>query len=317
MSKLLSYQGDIFIPPLDLWLDPGRIKSKAFVSHAHADHSGRHKTIFSSSATAKFLEYRLRVNVGHIMEYGKPEQIQKGTLTLFPSGHILGSSQALIEYNDVRLAYTGDFKLIPSRTAEPCKILDCDHLVMECTYGRPQYRFPDRAKVEQDLLDHVQSILQQKKTPVILAYALGRSQEMIKLFSEEGFSLAVENRIFDITEIYRNSGIEFGKYERFNPMDYHDRVLIFPPHLWKSPVLGRIRDKHTVAVTGWAMDNRQSAWYQSDKSFPLSDHADFDDLMHYIEVANPKVVSLIHGFKEFAEHIKKIGIKIDIEANLI
>jgi Cft2 family RNA processing exonuclease len=188
---------------------------------------------------------------------------------------------------------------------------------MECTYGRPQYVFPDRSQVERDILDHVQGILEGKKVPVILAYALGRSQEMIKLFTDNGFPVAVENRVFDLSAIYEEFGVALGPYERFNPEDFHGRVLIFPPHLWKSPVLTKVMDRHTVAVTGWAVDDRQNAWYQSDASFTLSDHADFEDLIRYIEAAKPKVVSLIHGFKEFAEHIQGLGIATDIVAGLI
>ena len=312
MAKFVTFPGDIYIPPLEIWLDPGRVKDFAFISHAHADHSGRHKSIVASPPTARILNHRLQVDVDHVLEYGERISLGKGHLTLYPSGHILGAAQALIEWEGKRLVYTGDFKLKSSRTAEPCRILECDHLVMECTYGKPHYRFPDRDQVESELLAHIEKVFQRGEVPLIFAYVLGRSQDMLKLLLENGFSVAAENRIFEMTEMYESLGVPIGSFERFDPEDYQGRVLVFPPHLWKSPVVKRIRKRHTMAVTGWAVDGRQKAWYVSDAAFPLSDHADFNDLIHYVEVAHPKEVTLIHGFPEFGDHIRRMGIETQI-----
>ena len=42
------------------------------------------------------------------------------------------------------LLYTGDFKLRPSLTAEPAELPHADTLVIESTYGHPDYRLPPR-----------------------------------------------------------------------------------------------------------------------------------------------------------------------------
>ncbi len=308
----MKYEGDIYIPPLELWLDPGRKRDYAFVSHAHADHTGKHENIVATPATARIILHRQNHDVPLVLDYEARIPVKDGHLTLHPSGHILGAAQAMIEYEGERLVYTGDFKLKPSRTAEPCTILACDHLVMECTYGRPHYRFPDRDQVEKELLDYVTERLDKDEVPVILAYTLGRSQEMLKLLCMNGFRIGLENRIYDMSKVYEELGVTFGDYERFDPEDYEGRVVIFPPHLWNSPVIRSIRNAHTIAVTGWAIDDRQNNWYRSRASFPISDHADFDDLIRYIEVAKPKVVSIIHGFKDFADHIEHMGIEVRI-----
>ncbi|MHC4942770.1 MAG: MBL fold metallo-hydrolase RNA specificity domain-containing protein [Planctomycetota bacterium] len=311
MDQLLTYPGDLYTSPLKLWLDPGHVKDRAFVSHAHADHMGRHKYIIASPPTARLIEHRLDYPVDQTLAYEERIPMEEGHLTLHPSGHILGSAQAFVEWKGERLVYTGDFKLKPSRTAEPCQVIECDHLVMECTYGRPHYRFPDRKEVEGEILAYIEKVLLQKKTPLLLAYVLGRAQEMLKLLTEAGFPVAVENRIYDISKIYEELGVPLGDFERFNPEDYEGRVLVFPPHLWKSPVVKNIPERHTIAVTGWALDGRQESWYRSDAAFTLSDHADFDDLLRYIDQARPKKVSLIHGFQEFADHIKKLGVETE------
>ena len=60
---------------------------------------------------------------------------------------MLGSSQLVIEGEAGRFVYTGDFNLEPSYTAEAAEVKRCDLVLMECTYGRPQYVFPPRAEV--------------------------------------------------------------------------------------------------------------------------------------------------------------------------
>src|SRR5262245_39188488 len=64
-----------------------------------------------------------------------------------PAGHVLGAAQIEVERDGERLVYTGDFRLERSETADACAIVPCDVLVMECTFGRPHYRFPPRSEV--------------------------------------------------------------------------------------------------------------------------------------------------------------------------
>ncbi len=296
---------------MELWLDPTRKQDFAFVSHAHADHTARHRKILSTPATSRLLRYRLGIDSHITLSPGEAHETGGGRLSLYPSGHILGAAQILVELNGERLLFTGDFKLKPSRTAEPCEIVPCDHLIMECTYGRSQYRFPDRNSVEERLIEHVDGLMRNGNVPVLFAYALGRAQEMTRLLSGSGYRVALEKKAFETAEIYKELGIDLGSFESFDENDYEGRVLIFPPHLWRSPVLINIRKRKTIAVTGWAMDGRQQAWYRSDAAFPLSDHADFDDLIQYVETARPRNVYLVHGFPDFIDHLKYLGCHVE------
>ena len=54
------------------------------------------------------------------------------------------------------------------------------------------------------------------------------------------------------------------------------------------------------------------AIYQNrcDAAFPLSDHADFPDLLAFVAKVQPKVVYTLHGFaKEFAATLRARGIE--------
>ena len=86
------------------------------------------------------------------MPYRQPIEWGGLRLTTFPAGHCLGSAMLLAEDGEQSLLYTGDFKLGESATAEPAELPHADILVIESTYGHPDYRLPPREEVIEQLL---------------------------------------------------------------------------------------------------------------------------------------------------------------------
>src|SRR5215475_11731162 len=142
--------GDLHIPALGLWLDPHEPQlgpEKVFVSHAHSDHIAAHREVILSAPTAKLMQARVPgKRHEHILNFGETHKFETDgksyQITLLPAGHIFGSAMALLKCNHERLLYTGDFKLRRGISAEPCEPRKTDILIMETTYGRPQYVFP-------------------------------------------------------------------------------------------------------------------------------------------------------------------------------
>jgi len=63
-------------------------------------------------------------------------------------------------------------------------------------------------------------------------------------------------------------------------------------------------------ISGWAIDPNAVYRYQVDAAFPLSDHADYADLLRYVELVNPKRVLTLHGFAaEFARDLRDRGME--------
>jgi hypothetical protein len=63
-----------------------------------------------------------------------------------------------------------------------------------------------------------------------------------------------------------------------------------------------------IAVTGWALDERTRYRLGVDHALPLSDHADFDELLEAIARVCPRVVYCTHGPVQFVEHLREEGI---------
>src|SRR5207302_2336640 len=72
----------------------------------------------------------------------------------------------------------------------------------------------------------------------------------------------------------------------------------------------KIPRKRVAMISGWAVDPNAIYRYQVDAAFPLSDHADYDDLLRYVELVGPKRVLTLHGFAaQFARDLRARGIE--------
>src|SRR4026208_1990644 len=75
-------------------------------------------------------------------------------------------------------------------------------------------------------------------------------------------------------------------------------------------MITQIKQRRTAVLTGWALDPGAIYRYQCDAAFALTDHADYPDLMRYVERVQPKRVLTLHGFAaEFARDLRERGIE--------
>jgi Cft2 family RNA processing exonuclease len=307
-------QGGVFLPRLGLWLDPHRVKTgHVFVSHAHSDHTARHPEVILTEPTAWFMRHRLGgQRTEHILDFGEAREFGRGAnsfrLTLLPAGHILGSAMAYIEAGGESLLYTGDFKLRPGFAAEPCELRPADHLVMETTFGRPNYIFPPESDVLRDVVIFCRSALSDNVTPVLFAYSLGKSQELLAGLRDAGLPIALHKEAAKLTHIYGHFGRTFPAYEIFDGTNAAGRILIAPSQTSRSVLFQQIGRTRTAVITGWAMDSSCRFRSGTDAAFPLSDHADYPGLVEFVRRVSPRKVFTLHGFAaDFARVMREQG----------
>src|SRR5256714_4186860 len=229
---------------------------------------------------------------------------------LLPAGHIFGSAQCFLFAGNETLLYTGDFKLRPGRSAEPAEWRKADTLIMETTFGLSRYRFPPTEQVINQIIAFCQETIDDGGVPVLLGYSLGKAQEILCSLDGAGLTPMLHGSVYRMTRIYEQFGQSFCKYMRYNPNDVTGKVLICPPSANRSSMLEKIPRKRVAMISGWAVDPNAVYRYQVDAAFPLSDHADYNDLIRYVELVQPKRVFTLHGFAaEFARDLRDQGVE--------
>ena len=227
---------------------------------------------------------------------------------LIPAGHVFGSAQCLVFAGENRLLYTGDFKLRPGRSAEQAEWRHADTLVMETTFGVPRYRFPPTKEVTDRIVAFCSETIEAGEVPVLLGYSLGKAQEILCALDGAGLTPMLHGSVYQMTRIYEQLGQSFCKYVRYNRNDVAGKVLICPPNVNRSPMLEKIPRKRVALISGWAVDPQAVYRYQVDAAFPLSDHADYDDLLRYVELVQPRQILTLHGFAAaFASDLRARG----------
>jgi len=303
---MLDFDDGVHLTGTSLWLDPRRVKPRAIVTHAHSDHVGRHHRWVVSPGTALLAIRRWKARAVEVRRFGEPWTEDGVDVTLLPAGHILGSAMVLLERAGTRILYTGDFRLEPSATAEPCHPVAADVLVMECTFGEPRYRFPRRESVLDQLDQFIAEARRDGATPVMLAYSLGKAQEVARLIGARGHDVVLVDEAHDMLLAYREAGVTFGRCARFDGTLGERDVLIAPPTRSLAATLRQVRRPRTAFLSGWAMGG--APWRPScDASFAISDHADFDELVRLVETVKPRQVFTLHGPDRFASHLRERG----------
>jgi Cft2 family RNA processing exonuclease len=309
-------RGGIHLPQLDLWLDPRQRRTgteRAFVSHAHSDHLGRHREVILTAPTARFMTARLGgQRQTHILPFNTPAAFETHgchwQITLLPAGHILGSAMALIESGGQSLLYTGDFNLQQGPTTEPCEPRHADFLIMETTFGQPHYRFPAEPDVMSDIIQFCQESIRERKIPALFCYSLGKSQQLLRALVNLPLPILLHRRTELLTRIYEEFGLDFPAYRPAEIPIPPGHVLICPPACDLVTALRQENRVRTAVISGWAIDPGCRFRLGTDAAFPLSDHADFPGLIELVRQVAPARIGTLHGFAaDFAWRLRELG----------
>lgn len=267
------------------------------VSHAHFDHLHMEPgtKVVASELTAELAEAR----TGEELRISEEESVE-----LIDSGHILGSRSALIETEDARVLYTGDFSPRSRLYMEGFEPVDADVLVTESTYGVPNYVFPDQRELEARISDWLED--NSDETLFLFGYSLGKAQKIQQLVQRETSRTLVAHgavkRMNDTVEELTELEFRALPYsENKDKLESGDAILVGPTRFSGSDAVRKMVEKTggvKAGFSGWALDDSFRFRGDYDVGFPLSDHADFRELVKTVQEVDPDRVYLTHGFSD-------------------
>ncbi len=275
----------------DFFIDAGSPVAHNVVSHAHGDHaSSGHDYVYCTNGTALFMSYRYKQNRKdsyQVKLFNGTFKIGPVEITFLAAGHILGSAQILMEYQGARYLYTGDYKLQADDTCEPIEVQQADVLITESTFANPEVIHPDPIQEIKKLEGHASNIL-------LGTYVLGKAQRITDLINRycPERRVLVHSGILPYHRLYDEHGLKKMTYEPYNRREMkqgeQNKVYLVPPMTFNSYF--RATKVLRAFASGW---KRLQA--QNDIELYISDHVDWNDILHYIKMVDPKEVWTLHG----------------------
>lgn len=309
------FDGDgVVIQGQEKWvIDPHKKRISAdhvIVSHAHSDHvciGASNPFPYSMTApTFGLIETKVpKKAVTRTHTFKRHFSSPDGKFSFVNSGHILGSGQVVCE-GEMKVCITTDFKLQDSIVQKGAEIVSCDTLVIESTFGLKEFSFAPRETVYEEMGKWMNEAEKNNHLPVLAGYATGKAQELTKIVNEySNLTPYVHEGIFEKNKVHDAHGTNLGEYVKIDHNLKDAGLLILPPSLCAPHVLHAIsvsagRPISSAKCTGWG-------WKESfDRTFALSDHADYAQLLEYVKMAQPKQVFTHHGFeRELAQSITR------------
>jgi len=288
---------------------PGQVRADyTFVSHAHIDHMhspSKNERVIASSETRELAMAR-----GY--DLGKTTEEVEG-VELLDSGHILGS-RALKIGDEVY--YTGDASGRARAFLGKCRTRRARILIMETTYGVPDYVFPSTARLVKDVNDLIASAYDRGNPVVLMGYPLGKAQ-LLSYFFSSWDPVYYHESVATMNRIHIDHGVPLKPGRRFDPAKDMDRLphgpwlMVSPMSSGRSRLMSHLKKKYgaiVIAFSGWAIRSGYRFSLAADYSFPLSDHCDYQELVKLVEAVSPEMVYTVHGFAaEFARDLRKMG----------
>lgn len=139
-----------------------------------------HEEVDMLIRSINFIEYKQELELAGLCHSNQ----KKIKITFFDAGHILGSASILIQYNDIKIFYTGDFRSAPqfimNGSDYPNK--NCDVLISETTYGSTSTEsLGTYASESNRFASEANKILSRGGSVLVPVFALGKMQEMLMM----------------------------------------------------------------------------------------------------------------------------------------
>ncbi|RYZ62892.1 MAG: ligase-associated DNA damage response exonuclease, partial [Proteobacteria bacterium] len=274
------------------YIDPHRVVDVAVVTHAHSDHARRgSRQYYCERSGVGVLKSRLGTSIQVCgVPYREPFQLGRVKVSFHSAGHILGSAQVRIESDGEVWVLSGDYKRDRDPSCEPFEVVECDTFVTEATFGTPKFVWEKNRNHGQDISEWWAQNRAIGKNSLLFGYSLGKAQRILaELAPYAARPVLVHASIEEINRAYRSVGVKLATTLMIDHVPLHHRLvgelILAPPSILKTDWLSRLGSFETAFASGW-MQGQESRWGRAvryDRGFVMSDHADWNDLVHTIQ----------------------------------
>ncbi|MET1128197.1 MAG: MBL fold metallo-hydrolase [Thermoproteota archaeon] len=359
---------------------PPRNVKAITVSHGHLDHIGTapmyfisgNPRVYATRVTRQIakllLEDFLKLNGYYIpyehrevqlllestteVDFGEEVDADGASLKFYSAGHIPGSLITVVEFDGVRVAFTGDVNTVETKLMKPAQldaIGKVDVLITEATYGSSLH--PPRRKAEERLISIIEEVVDSGGTVLVPAFSVARGQEIMMVLAEKDLDVPVyvDGMIRQVTEIFldnskyvNNPSLLRKAYEEFYIVrGWQDRrrawkqpgviiasagMLKGGPSLYYLKKLGQ-EPKNAIVMVSFQAPNSPGRRILEDGLMPdseepvrarvewldFSSHADRSGLLKVVESLKPSKLIIVHSEEDVAKQFAELAKSVGVD----
>lgn len=302
-SLLVFTDKGIYCPQGDFHLDPWRPVKRAIITHGHADHARTGHRYYLCTPTAQpVLRYRLGPVAIETLPYTSAKTINGVSVSFFPAGHIIGSAQVRLSYKGETWVVSGDYKLENDGLSEAFEPVTCDTFITESSFGLPEYCWKPQELIWEEMTQWYLDCQQAGKTALLIAYALGKAQRIIRHLPPELGPIYTHPAIENINEVVRQQGIPLPPTtkitSKLRPKDLLGKLLLAPPMVLGTAWVKKLAPVSIAVASGWMAHRLTYQNHSIDRGFALSDHADWPGLNQAVLATGAQTIIATHGYAE-------------------
>jgi putative mRNA 3-end processing factor len=301
--------GGLYCDPGDFFIDPTRAVDRAVVTHGHGDHARpNNRHVLATPETLAIMQARYGEAAGASLQplrYGETVTVGGVGVSLVPAGHVLGSAQAVLEYQGCRVVVSGDYKRRRDPTCALFEPQKCDVFVTEATFGLPVFRHPpDRHEIDR-LLHSLR--LFPERCQLVGVYALGKCQRVIGLLREAGYDqpIYIHGALAELCTLYERLGVALGPLLPVMGAakdELAGKIVLAPPGATADRWSRRLPDPVVAMASGWMRVKQRAKARGVELPLVISDHADWDELTRTLGEVGAEEIWVTHGNEEALVH---------------
>ena len=246
----------LYCPEGDFYIDPWRPVDRAVITHGHSDHARwGSKFYLTHHDTIPILQQRLGPNHYQGVSWNEPIYLNGVRITLFPAGHIIGSSQIRVDHNGEIWVVSGDYKLENDGLSGQFEPVKCHNFITESTFGLPIYNWKPQQEIYASMQEWIRKNQAVSKASILIAYSLGKAQRILLPIAEVTDKIFVHGAVYNIHTALVNAGHQLPAVKRVTPETTKEElkgaVVIAPSSAEGTPWLRRFYPYEIGICSGW------------------------------------------------------------------
>jgi putative mRNA 3-end processing factor len=304
----------LFCPAGNFFIDPWKPVDKAIITHAHSDHARWGSNYYlCHHHSLPLLKLRLGDIAIESLEWNETININGVKVSLHPAGHIIGSSQVRIEYDNEVWVISGDYKTEDDGISGRFEPVTCNVFVSESTFGLPIYHWKPQQEIFFSIKNWISENRDAGKTSVLIAYSLGKAQRVMQGIRDMNLKIFLHGAVWNVHQTLLEAGYDLPPAERVLPEtpkeNFKGQLVIAPPSADGTPWMKRFSPYSVGVCSGWMQVRGNVRRRNADAGFALSDHADWKGLIDAVKATGAEKVFVTHGFQAaFSRFLNENGI---------